>query len=413
MRPNPTFLSSHPPTHAHTHPRPSYSHHQLVFEVIDRAAPGVNDPHALKVALFETSLVAASPTHAESTAGGIPIDRETEIFTDYAGGGDGIFSLTVSAHRLPAAGPLFLGVQCTTESRDVNFRAVVMRIESELELNHKQHGEVCPGGWVYFHMAVAAADAGRDLLFTIEKYEGDFSAKAQHEYAPVRLVYPYIVIAEADEYATLRACDVEENDHVYVGVKGGEHCALFDILAHWADEADGHNASHACDEEDGAYHAADSPQVNASSSVLDLFELVPDAVVLRDNVFHYASCQPTAWAPVVQFALVPTSLGGDDDGDDGHRRRRTATAVDDSDDIVSVLFTYLSTNLVFEVENLADYDDPEALSVAVWPATEFEGVSTLDGATVSTTATDGIIAVGLNYIDLKYVGHHLRITATP
>ena len=79
------------------------------------------------------------------TAAGVPIDRETAIFSDYAGGGDGIFSLTVSAHRIPAAGPLFLGVQCMAESRDVSFRAVAMRVESELDLGHKTHGEVCPG----------------------------------------------------------------------------------------------------------------------------------------------------------------------------------------------------------------------------------------------------------------------------
>ena len=380
----------------------------LVFEIIDRAAPGVNDPHALRVSLFEPSLVAASASHSEPAAAGVPIDRNTEIFSDYAGGGDGIFSLTVSAHRLPTAGPLFLGVQCTTESRDVSFRAVVMRVESELALGHKQHGEVCPGGWVYFHYAVDPADVGRDLVFTVEKYEGDFSAKFQHEYAPVRLIYPYSVVAEEDEFVTLHACDVEANDHLYVGVKGGEHCAVFDILAHFANET---ATGGACNEEEGAYHGGSSAHTlnetdGTISAVLDLFALVPDVVVVEDNIFQYGSCLPNAWAPLMQFALVDTTVDAAAADDDGHRRRRTTAT--DGDQLWDMVTEHVSTNMVIEVENLADYNDPEALSVAVWPATAFDGVSTLDGAVVNGVATDNVIAVGMNYIDLKYADADYR-----
>jgi hypothetical protein len=131
-----------------------------------------------RVVLFEPSSVAVSPSRTEPSTTGIPTDRTSELFSGYASGGDGIFSLTVPAHRLAEPGPLFLGVRCerfcsshpvslslslllrsilrctkvTTRfacffrceatARDVAFRAVAMRIDSELTLGERRHGEV-------------------------------------------------------------------------------------------------------------------------------------------------------------------------------------------------------------------------------------------------------------------------------
>ena len=156
-------------------------------------------------------------------------------------------------------------------------------------------------------------------------------------------MFPYTVMGADDDFAAVRVCGVEANDDLYFGFRGGTRCAVFDMVASFADE-DNNDASGggggACDEEEGAHHGSladddhfdDAGGDDATSRAA---ALVPGLAVLRDNVFHYTSCENYAWAPLMQFSLLGDAAahGADDAGDDA------AAAAE----------ALLSTNLVFEV----------------------------------------------------------------
>ena len=57
---------------------------------------------------------------------------------------DGIYSITLSSHDIQEA-TYFISVRCHSEA--TRFRAIVIPIRNELEIDHPQHGEICMNDW--------------------------------------------------------------------------------------------------------------------------------------------------------------------------------------------------------------------------------------------------------------------------
>ena len=82
------------------------------------------------------------------------------------------------------------------------------------------------------HRALAGHDGSdaRHVRLSIDKYEGDMYYLSAHLHAPIKLVPPYGYLSETDWVVELQLCNLEEGDH-YLGLRGGESCAVYDVLA--------------------------------------------------------------------------------------------------------------------------------------------------------------------------------------
>ena len=161
--------------------------------------------------------------------GSLPKDRtDTEIFSTTSV--DGIISVAVPDQGVSTeARAVFLSVKAGDSA--VRFKVVPVVLSTKLEIDKHSFGEVCPGSWAYYDFEVQSSGGVR---FDITKYEGSVSIKAETEIKPVRLTYPFISLThhKDEESSSIFVCGVALGDTVHVGVKGGAHCASYQLTPH-------------------------------------------------------------------------------------------------------------------------------------------------------------------------------------
>jgi len=298
--------------------------------------------------------------------GSLPSDRaETEIFATKSV--DGVLSVAVPDGGVSLdAQAIFLSVRAGAAA--VRFKVVAVVLATELEEDKHSFGEVCPGSWVYYDFPVHSSGGVR---FDMTKYEGSVSLKAMTEIKPVRLTYPFVTLNHDhdEEVTSIYVCGVADGDHAYVGVKGGAHCASFQMTPHMLAPGD------PCSAETNA-EVEHRPQEDTT-------------VALHTGSWVYGHCDSGGWSPT-SFKEVLTK---------------------DSD----------PNNLLIEVEVLQDEDAPGVLdpkAVSVWafdgdvppPLAEREAEDAYVGRSLEAVGNMHIIFQ--NYIDVKRVVDHLKESTT-
>jgi len=294
--------------------------------------------------------------HAEGT---LPDHREdSEIFT--ATSTDGVLSLAVPTGLVEDDIPaLFLSVRCGASP--VRFKAVAVVIASELISEKHSFGEVCPGGWVYFKTIVPEGYTHVD--FEVTKYEGSMSLSARSDEKPMRLTYPYVDLKRdaTEETTNVYSCDDEEGQVVYLGVKGGHHCASFTVTPHFFNGE--------CSDEKNVEHT---------------FQAQEDkTVALHKESWMYSHCERGGWA--------------------GMSFRETFTKGMEVN------------NVLIEVEALmedADQVDPRAVAVYVYKGAAPPSASERDASfqSVSLAAKDNIHTIFHSYIEINKLLDELEDT---
>jgi hypothetical protein len=157
---------------------------------------------------------------------------------------------------------------------NVRYRVVALLMDSSLKLGHKSHGEVCNQQWAYFdynagdsnatagsgghrrRLTGLLADSSRSLLSAaasgdygthgstavhlsvhVWRYSGAFHIRLAHGYAPIKLVPPFIYLGKGDADATVQLCDIgshggSDPETVFIGLRGAKGCSMFDVTAH-------------------------------------------------------------------------------------------------------------------------------------------------------------------------------------
>ena len=168
---------------------------------------------------------------------------------------------------------------CVLSVVEVRYRVVALIMDSSLKLGHRHHGEVCEQQWAYFDYNYDASNAtaasgghqrklngftagsSRSLLTTllstdagngnqgthgstavhlsvhVWRYSGAFHIRLAHGYAPIKLVPPYHYLGKDDVDATVQLCDIGRKDgssaeDIFVGLRGATGCSMFDVTAH-------------------------------------------------------------------------------------------------------------------------------------------------------------------------------------
>ena len=192
-----------------------FAEDNIVFEVEDLSS--TQDPEALTVLLFEDT---------------IPSDKHSELQTSFSS--DGIYSLAISSHDLHP-GVFFLLVRCNRAP--VRFRVAPLAIHTKLEEGHVQHGELCPGGWIYHTYTVNSTevpDPTRPVHIRAHfwKYLGDFHALSRRDQPPVKLSPPYQTMGTLTHELDLDLCNVETGHVNFFALHGGDYCAVYDVILH-------------------------------------------------------------------------------------------------------------------------------------------------------------------------------------
>lgn len=144
--------------------------------------------------------------------------------------------------------------------------------------------------WVYFEYTVpndTVANATH-VRFSAVKYSGDVSLIARADERPVRLIYPYTVVEESTETAAVETCGVEPGQVVYLGVRGGDHCAAFEVEVETYTDGDG--VTYNCTEEPEEFPGSSDKQGVARP--------------LEPGVWEYGSCEAGAWSSTVSQCCV-------------------------------------------------------------------------------------------------------------
>ena len=126
---------------------------------------------------------------------------------------------------------------------------------------------------------------------------------------PIRLTFPYVSLIEAteEELTSVFACEVVAGETVYLGARGGDHCATFTVTPIV-------NAS-------AAALAECSEETNADLSVNEREDTL---VALNEGVWQYGHCNRGGWSDAffsieIKWDMEPTNmmLEIEDLGDDG------------------------------------------------------------------------------------------------
>ena len=261
------------------------STNNIVFEVLLDAS--LSNPEAVSIYL-----------HLD---GKLPDDRaDSELFALEAF--DGIASLAVPTamirEHVKAA---FLSVRCGPSA--VRFKAVAVVLPAELENDKLSYGEVCPGNWLHFTTMMPNGMAmGSHIRFDVTKYEGDVSFIGRSSDRPLALKYPYVIAGKlgVEESTSIYVCNLEPGEKVYLGAKGGGHCASFSVTPHFYDIHDDiANDDGGCSEE--------------TNAVATVKKQEDETIEFLDGVYLFGHCDRDGWAKksfkkTVTTETVPTNL---------------------------------------------------------------------------------------------------------
>ena len=244
------------------------STNNIIFEVLLDASS--SNPEALSIYL-----------HLD---GKLPDDRaDSELFALEAV--DGVASLAVpTAMMQEHAEAAFLSVRCGPSA--ARFKAVAVVLPAELEQDKLSYGEVCPGNWLHFTTMMPDCMAmGSHIRFDVTKYEGDVSFIGRSSDRPLALKYPYVIAGKlgVEESTSIYVCNLEPGEKVYLGAKGGGHCASFSVTPHFYDTRDD-----IADDDNGC-----SEETNAVATVKKQED---ETIEFLDGVYLYGHCDRDGWA---------------------------------------------------------------------------------------------------------------------
>ena len=182
----------------------------------------------------------------------------------------------------------FFSVRCKQD--DLRFWIKWKLIASTLVQEQKQSGEVCPGLWSYHKIKVdkatvpaSAKPAGgkTHLKLKVEVKDWSVTAIIAADYVPLKLVPPFAQVkapdcaksstcaSPADELGskTIELCDVHNGHLYYLGLLGTDHCAEYSVTAsYFTDTAD-----HSCH---ALHHAGDAAKNGATEVEAEHFLLL-------------------------------------------------------------------------------------------------------------------------------------------
>jgi len=264
------------------------------------------DPSSNNI-IFEVLLDASSKSNPEAVSvylhlnGILPDDRtDTELFAVEAI--DGTASLAVPTAMIQEhVTAAFLSVRCGSSA--LRFKAVAVVLPAELVQDKLSFGEVCPGNWLHFSTMMPKGMAvGSHIRFDVTKYEGTVSFIGQSTDRPLFLKYPYVVAEKlgVEESTSVYVCNLEPGEKVYLGAKGGSHCASFSIMPHFYDIHD------EIEDDDGAC----SEETNAVATVKKQED---ETIEFLDGVYLYGHCDRDGWAKksfkkTIDAGTEPTNL---------------------------------------------------------------------------------------------------------
>eukprot|EP00238_Polyblepharides_amylifera_P013736 CAMPEP_0196598392 /NCGR_PEP_ID=MMETSP1081-20130531/94295_1 /TAXON_ID=36882 /ORGANISM="Pyramimonas amylifera, Strain CCMP720" /LENGTH=1715 /DNA_ID=CAMNT_0041924083 /DNA_START=22 /DNA_END=5170 /DNA_ORIENTATION=- len=250
----------------------------------------------------------------------IPENRKTEYRSEYSN--SQVWSLSVSSHDM-VNGEHFLSIRCGPNPRA--FRILYILIDAELVADEWIHGEICPGDWVHHYLDVLDMQLNGELSgpstsveFDVDLHEGSMYYLLRVEDAPTRLSPPY---RYADSSATSSQetlfhtsfCYTRNYPSVhkyYLSLKGGANCATYSVRARVVEECES-PFSHDMTLED-----------TQSTEVF----------TMTVGKFSYATCQPFSY---IDYTFeIPVEQEGN--------------------------------NMVLEVEDLGDNDNPNSLTVDLY-----------------------------------------------
>jgi len=242
----------------------------------------------------------------------IPIDRHTE--NRQMTSSESIWSLAISYHDIEAHN-YFFSVKCGPEPK--RFRVLARAVPAVMHDGDLIHGEVCPGLWTYHSYMHDDPDHPVHVKMSLMLHTGDLHYLTRHEHPPLKLVPPYgntdALEQMMDHHATdVYLCNLEAGNH-YLGLLGGDHCAEYEVGIEVLDAA--------------AY--PDCAELEETEETL----ASEKAHKLSFGHFELGSCEPGAYEDF--FIHIDA---------------------DESD-----------SNVVFEVEDLTDPGNPEAIALFLYP----------------------------------------------
>jgi hypothetical protein len=267
---------------------------------------GVVDPSKNNI-IFEVLPGATSKSNPEAVSiylhleGKLPDNRaDSELFALESV--DGIASLAVPTGMMQNhAEAAFLSVRCGPSA--VRFRAVAVVLPAELENDKLSYGEVCPGNWLHFTTIMPEGMAmGSHIRFDVTKYQGDASFIGRSSDRPLALKYPYVIAGKlgVEESTSIYVCNLEPGEKVYLGAKGGGHCASFAVTPHFYDTRDDiEDDDNGCSEE--------------TNAVATIEKQEDETIEYLDGVYLFGHCDRDGWAKksfkrTVTADTVPTNL---------------------------------------------------------------------------------------------------------
>jgi hypothetical protein len=268
-------------------------HYNYLVEVEDLAESP--DPTALALFLYNYE---------------IPSDRRSEQRAETAI--DGLLSLAINRHNFHN-GTSYISLNCRGAGPTPRrFRLVLFQIEEFLTLDKEYHGEASPGQWVYHSYVVPEDGAAHNFTFHLIKHTGDLEIVTRHSVVPLKLIPPFSHMAEYDFEKDTQVCNSLPGEKVYIGMMGGKHAALYEIIASELP------VGAPCVEPDHTAAPIDTGSVK-------MYEL-------KDRVITLGHCEPEGWY----------------------------------DAYTDVMVENLGNNLVFELEELGMTGTLDAVSVYMW-----------------------------------------------
>jgi len=288
--------------------------------------------------IFEVTIDPSSQGNHEALSiylhlGEIPVKRDSSEFFDKEAI-DGVLSLAIPANSVADdVTEVALSVRCGSTA--VRFKAAAIVIHSDLKEARHSYGEICSGEWVtlssyftkfsiesfiiaianilfeqvYYEFRLPHDSATSTVRFDVTKYEGTVSFMARLQEQPIRLAFPFVSLVEAteEESTSVFACNVVAGETVYLGARGGDHCATFTVTPLV-------NAS-------AAAIAECSEETNADLSISEREDTL---VTLDEGSWQYGHCSRGGWSGTffsidIRWDLEPTNLmlELEDLGDDG------------------------------------------------------------------------------------------------
>ena len=183
-------------------------------------------------------------------------------------------------------------------SEPVRFKLLATEIASHVE-DKWQHGELCPGQFIYHHWENPHSEYAQSVRFIFNKHIGDANVmvrrgKSMTE-APLKLTPPYYELTPSMHDGSIDFCNAVYGDHVFLAISGGHHCMTYEVKAVEIDASDCHEF-HGGGHGTNGVRAVDPMHFEYGSCAQD--EYVDFGLTLTEADYHCA-LTPAARVPAV------------------------------------------------------------------------------------------------------------------